>query len=43
MIRRTLPDYPIRIVEIGQYIPEGPTIWKAAIEPSWNGAATDDS
>ena len=43
MIRRTLPDYPIRIVEIGQYIPEGPTIWKAAIEPPWNGAATDDS
>ena len=41
MIRRILPDYPIRLVEIGQYIQRGPAIWKAAIEPSSNGAATD--
>ena len=41
MIRRILPDYPIRIVEIGQYVLRGPAIWKAAIEPSSNGAATD--
>lgn len=43
MIRRILPDYPIRIVEIGQYVPGpgGAPIWKVAIEPSSNGAATD--
>lgn len=41
LIRRILPDYPIRIVEIGQYVLRGPAIWKAAIEPSSNGAATD--
>ena len=41
MIRRTLPDYPTWIVEIGQYVPGGPAIWKAAVEPSSNRAAPD--
>ncbi len=31
MARRELPDYPIRAIEVGQWIPGGETLWSAKV------------